>query len=141
LNFQQIAILGPWGPHVANMKLQTNWCKSVLNWPRYQLVYFQDGGRRHLGCYRKLEVEFCTTVTLKWPLSISRRNLMHIYSLVTEIWPKTKCKMEDAVILNFQRMLFWAPTDTCMAYVKLHTKCGANLSVIDRDIPVCVFSR
>ena len=53
---------------------------------------------------------------------------------------KTKSKMAMNAIFNFQQMLFWGPTSPHMANVKLHTKFGANQSIIGQDTHVCVFS-
>jgi len=49
--------------------------------------------------------------------------------------------MAAAAILNFQKVLFWTPGDTCIVHIYQRTKCGANRSRFSSDLPFCVFAK
>ena len=65
----------------------------------------QDGGRRHLGFFRKFDIG------LQWSISVP--NLKDIYSLLMEIPPITEIQDGGHAILNF-------PKSSILAYRNLH---------------------
>ena len=65
----------------------------------------QDGGRRHLGFFRKFDIG------LQWSISVP--NLKDIYSLLKEIPPITEIQDGGHAILNF-------PKSSILAYRNLH---------------------
>ena len=49
--------------------------------------------------------------------------------------------MAAAAFLDFQKVTFLTPGDTCIDRIYNHTKFGANQSRFGRDMPFCVFSK